>query len=143
MLKGDISNQSGVTIGFRCIDLLIKYKDTSFKDKLFNSIIGKVKRAEVEESVRSYMEHLYRNTEYNVDLIIEREDYTEDLKYLLDDLPFNRVVVIDKVSQITHRLLIGDLTLYVDDDEYRRSLINSQYAISFRQLNDYIKRRTL
>lgn len=143
MLKGDISNQSGVTIGFRCIDFLIKYKDTSFKDKLFNSIIGKVKRAEVEESVRSYMEHLYRNTEYNVDLIIERKDYTEDLKHLLDDLPFNRVVVIDKVSQITHRLLIGDLTLYVDDDEYRRSLINSQYAISFRQLNDYIKRRTL
>ena len=141
MLKGDISNQSGVTIGFRCIDFLIKYKDTSFKDKLFNSIIGKVKRAEVEESVRSYMEHLYRNTEYNVDLIIERKDYTEDLKHLLDDLPFNRVVVIDKPSQITQRLLIGDLSLYVDDDDYRRSLVNNRYAIPLSELSQYIKRQ--
>lgn len=140
MLKGDISNQAGITIGFRCIDFLVKYKDTSFKDKLLNGIIGKVKRAEVDETIRSYMEYLYRNTEYNVDLIIENKDYTSDLKQILDDLPFNRIVTIDKLSQITHRLMIGDLTLYVDDDDYRRSLINSQYAVGFKQLNEYIRR---
>ena len=88
------------------------------------------------------MEYLYRNTDYNVDLIIEKKDYTEELKRLVDDMPFNRVVLVDKLSQISTRLLVGDLSLYVDDNDYRRSLVNSQYAISFSQLNDYIRRRS-
>lgn len=141
MKGGDLSNQAGFTIGFRCVDFLVKYKESTFTDKVLNAFMGKIKRAEIDESVRSFMEHLYRNTEYNVDLIIEREDYTEELKRLVDDMPFNRVVLVDKLSQISTRLLVGDLTLYVDDDDYRRSLVNSQYAVSFAQLNDYIKRR--
>ena len=141
MRNGDLSNQSGFTIGFRCVDFLVKYKESTLTDKLMNAIVGKIKRAEIDESVRSFMEHLYRNTEYNVDLIIENKDYTEDLKRLVDNLPFNRVVLIDKLSQVSTRLLTGDLSIYVDDDDYRRSLVNSQYAISFSELNDYIKRR--
>lgn len=141
MKNGDLSNQAGYTIGFRCVDFLVKYKESTFTDKVLNAVLGKTKRAEIDESVRSFMEHLYRNTEYNVDLIIETKDYTEELKRLVDNLPFNRVVLIDKLSQVSQRLLIGDLTIYVDDDDYRRSLVNSQYAISFAQLNDYIKRR--
>lgn len=141
MKRGDLSNQAGFTIGFRCVDFLVKYKESTFPDKVLNAFLGKVNRAEIDETVRSFMEHLYRNTEYNVDLIIEKKDYTEDLKRLLDDMPFNRVVLIDKLSQISTRLLVGDLSIYVDDDDYRRSLVNSQYAISFAQLNDYIKRR--
>ena len=141
MKSGDLSNQAGFTIGFRCVDFLVKYKESTFTDKILNAVLGKTKRAEIDESVRSYMEYLYRNTDYNVDLIIEKKDYTEELKRLVDDMPFNRVVLVDKLSQISTRLLVGDLSLYVDDDDYRRSLVNSQYAISFSQLNDYIRRR--
>lgn len=141
MKSGDLSNQAGFTIGFRCVDFLVKYKESTFTDKILNAVLGKTKRAEIDESVRSYMEYLYRNTDYNVDLIIENKDYTEELKRLVDDMPFNRVVLVDKLSQISTRLLVGDLSLYVDDDDYRRSLVNSPYAISFSQLNDYIKRR--
>ena len=142
MKSGDLSNQAGFTIGFRCVDFLVKYKESTFTDKILNAVLGKTKRAEIDESVRSYMEYLYRNTDYNVDLIIEKKDYTEELKRLVDDMPFNRVVLVDKLSQISTRLLLGDLSLYVDDDDYRRSLVNSQYAISFSQLNDYIRRRS-
>ena len=141
MKRGDLSNQAGFTIGFRCVDFLVKYKESTFTDKILNAVLGKTKRAEIDESVRSFMEYLYRNTEYNVDLIIENKEYTEELKQLVDNLPFNRVVLIDKLSQVSQRLLVGDLSIYVDDDDYRRSLVNSQYAISFSQLNDYIKRR--
>ena len=141
MKSGDLSNQAGFTIGFRCVDFLVKYKESTFTDKILNAVLGKTKRAEIDESVRSYMEYLYRNTDYNVDLIIEKKDYTEELKRLVDEMPFNRVVLVDKLSQISTRLLVGDLSLYVDDDDYRRSLVNSPYAISFSQLNDYIKRR--
>ena len=142
MKSGDLSNQAGFTIGFRCVDFLVKYKESTFTDKILNAVLGKTKRAEIDESVRSYMEYLYRNTDYNVDLIIEKKDYTEELKRLVDDMPFNRVVLVDKLSQISTRLLVGDLSLYVDDDDYSRSLVNSQYAISFSQLNDYIRRRS-
>ena len=141
MKSGDLSNQAGFTIGFRCVDFLVKYKESTFTDKILNAVLGKTKRAEIDEAVRSCMEYLYRNTEYNVDLIIEKKDYTEELKRVVDDMPFNRVVLVDKLSQISTRLLVGDLSLYIDDDDYRRSLVNSQYAISFSQLNDYIRRR--
>lgn len=141
MKRGDLSNQVGFTIGFRCVDFLVQYKESTFTDKVLNAVFGKTKRAEINESVRSFMEYLYRQTEYNVDLVIENKDYTEELKQLVDNLPFNRVVLIDKLSQVSTRLLTGDLSIYVDDDDYRRSLVNSQYAISFSQLNDYIKRR--
>ena len=142
MKSGDLSNQAGFTIGFRCVDFLVKYKESTFTDRILNAVLGKTKRAEIDESVRSYMEYLYRNTDDNVDLIIEKKDYAEELKRLVDDMPFNRVVLVDKLSQISTRLLVGDLSLYVDDDDYRRSLVNSQYAISFSQLNDYIRRRS-
>lgn len=141
MKNGDLANQVSYTIGFRCVDFLIKYRESTFKDRVMNAFMGKVKRAEVFEPVRSTMEYLYRQTEYNVDLIVENKDYTQDLKLLLDDLPFNRIVLIDKPSQITQRLLIGDLTLYVDDDEYRRSLVNNKYAIPLSELSQHIKRQ--
>ena len=138
MKNGDLSNQAGVTIGFRCIDLLIIYKDEGVKNKLLNALFGKVKRAEVDEVVRSTMEYIYRNTEYNVDLVIEKKDYTKELKNLLDDMPFNRIVLIDKISQISARLLSGDLSYYIDNDDYRRSLINNRYAISFNELREIV-----
>lgn len=138
MKNGDLSNQAGVTIGFRCIDLLIIYKDGGVKNKLLNTLFGKVKRAEVDEVVRSTMEYIYRNTEYNVDLVIEKKDYTKELKNLLDDMPFNRIVLIDKISQISARLLSGDLSYYIDNDDYRRSLINNRYAMSFNELREIV-----
>lgn len=140
MKNGDLSNIAGITIGFRCVDFLIKYKENNFTDKVLNFVMGKTKRAEIDENVRSCMEHIYRNTEYNVDLIIENKDYTPELKKVLDDLPYNRVVLIEKPSQISQRLLVGDLHLYVDGDDYRLSLINDRHAIKMEQLNNYIKR---
>ena len=111
MKSGDLSNQAGFTIGFRCVDFLVKYKESTFTDKVLNAFMGKIKRAEIDETVRSFMEHLYRNTEYNVDLIIEKKDYTEELKRLVDDMPFNRVVLVDKLSQISTIILIFLLSL--------------------------------
>ena len=140
MKNGDLSNRVNYTIGFRCVDFLVKYKESTFTDKVLNAVMGKTKRAEINEPVRSYMEYLYRNSDLNVDLVIEESDYTEDLKRLIDNMPFNRVVLINKLSQVSQRLLTGDLTLYVDDDDYRRSLVNSKYAVSFEQLSVYLKR---
>lgn len=139
MKRGNLANQVSYTIGFRCVDFLIKYRTSSVKDRFLNALLGKTKRAEVDSKVRSVMEYLYRQTEYNVDLVIENADYTQDLKLLIDDLPFNRVVLVDKPSQISQRLLTGDLSFYVDDDDYRRSIINSRYAFTLSELSRHLK----
>lgn len=140
MKHGDLANTAGYVIAFRCEDNLVKYKTEGVKNKILNALVGKLSRAEIDPTYKSTMEFLYRQTEYVVDLVVLRENYTEEMKHLLDDLPFSRIVVVDRESQISQRLLVGDITLYVDDDDYRRSLVNSQYAIPLRNLNDYIRR---
>lgn len=141
MKHGELSNTVGYSFGFRCEDFLIHFKDTTLLDKAFNALFDKAKRAEVNEEVLSFMEYLYRNTEYTVDLIVDRENYTPELKKLLDEMPFNRVVLVDKPSQITTRLMIGDLTYYVDDSAERRSLVNSPHTRTLRELAQEIKRK--
>ena len=49
MRGGDLSNQAGFTIGFRCVDFLVKYKESTFTDKVLNAFMGKIKRAEIDE----------------------------------------------------------------------------------------------
>ena len=142
MKHGDLSNTAGYVVAFRCEDNLVKYKTEGVKNKILNALVGKVARAEIDPLYKSTMEFLYRQTEYVVDLVVLRENYTEEMKHVLEDLPFSRIVVVDKESQISQRLLMGDITLYVDEDDYRRSLINSQYAIPLSKLNSYIKRRS-
>lgn len=141
MKHGELSNTVGYSFGFRCEDFLIHFKDTTLLDKAFNALFDKAKRAEVNEEVLSFMEYLYRNTEYTVDLVVDRENYTPELKKLLDDMPFNRVVLVDKPSQITTRLMIGDLTYYVDDSAERRSLVNSPHTRTLHELAQEIKRK--
>ena len=141
MKHGELSNTVGYSFGFRCEDFLIHFKDTTLLDKVFNALFDKAKRAEVNEEVLSFMEYLYRNTEYTVDLIVDRENYTPELKKLLDEMPFNRVVLVDKPSQITTRLMIGDLTYYVDDSAERRSLVNSPHTRTLSELAQEIKRK--
>lgn len=139
MMHGDISNYVRATFGFMCEDFLIVYKDNTVKDKVLNFIVGKTKRAEVNDLVRNTMEYIYRQTEYNVDLLVNEDKYQE-LKPIIADLPFNRVVLYNKYSQITSRLLTGDLTYVIDGDDYRRSLLNSHYAITMEELDCILKR---
>lgn len=141
MKHGELSNTVGYSFGFRCEDFLIHFKESTLLDKAFNALFDKARRAEVNEEVLSFMEYLYRNTEYTVDLVVDRENYTPELKKLLDDMPFNRVVLVDKLSQITTRLMIGDLTYYVDDSDERRSLVNSPHTRTLRELAQEIKRK--
>lgn len=141
MRHGDISNHVNVSFGIMCEDTLIHFKDTTLKDKILNKIVGKTKRLEIDETVRSSMEYIYRNTEYTVDLLV-KDTNLFNLRKVLDDLPYNRIVVYSKLSQITSRLLTGDLSYVVDNNDERRSQLNSIYAITLNDLSCMIKRGT-
>lgn len=140
MLNNDMSNEVAYSFGFRCEDFLIHFKDTTLIDKALNTLFDKASRAEVDEEVSSFMEYIYRNTPYTVDLIVDRDNYTPAMKTLLSDLPFNRVVLVDKPSQITSRLMVGDLTYYVDDNAERRSLVNSPHAKTLKELTQELRK---
>lgn len=139
MLHGDISNHVKATFGFMCENFIVEYKDNKLTDKVLNALIGKTKRATINPIAVGLMEKIYRQTEYNVDLIINEKNYTSDLKGILEDLPFNRIVLYNKISQVSSRLLTGDLTYVIDDDTYRRGLINSRNALSLKDFSSMLK----
>lgn len=139
MLHGDLSNRVKATFGFMCEDFLIKYRDNTLADKFMNTLFGKTKRAEIDPLVVSSMEYTYRQTEYNVDLIVKEDSYTNGLKDIIKDLPFCRVVLYNKYSQITSRLLTGDLTYVVDNVESRMGLLNNSHVITLAQFNNIVR----
>lgn len=142
MRHGDISNQQNFIIGIRCENCLLKYKEGSVKDSLLNFILGKNNRAEIDESVLGLMTYIYRRTEYVVDLVVDEENYTPQLQQLLDEYPFNRVVLVHRnISEITTRLNTGDLSYYVDSDIMRLESVNSKYAVTVDRFNEILRRK--
>ena len=140
MLHGDISNQYGYCIAFRCEDFLIKFKDETLTDRFFNIIKGKYNRAEIDEKVYNVMERLYKYTNYNVALVVETKTYKDSkFKELIDNLPYNSIILIDKPSQLAQRVLLGEVTYYIDDDPERRSIISSKFSYPLSELSKIIK----
>lgn len=139
MLHGDLSNSVRASFGFMLSDFVLEYKDTKVTDKILNAVFGKAKRAELNKRAIHSMEYIYRQTEYNVDLLIQEDEYTQDIKSIIEDLPFCRVVLYNKYSQITSRLLTGDLTYVVDKDPYRMGLMNHSHVISLDTLDNLLR----
>ena len=138
MQHNDISNVAGVVIAFRYEDTLAVPKKGVVNKVM--SVFG-VENVDLDQSVLHAMEHIYRDTPYSCDLVILEENYNDRTKKVLESVPYSRVVVIQKDVQVTQRLKMGDLDLYVDNNEYRRSTINSEYAIPLRDLTKYMSRR--
>lgn len=144
MLHGDISNQRSFVIGIRCEDCLLKFKNKSVKDKILNVVKGKVHNAEINKQVLSLMRYIYEDTEYTVCLIVDKKNYTEELKQFLDDtnIPYNQIgLVITSINEIGMMLNTGELTVYVDLDYNRIAMINSKYAVDLDTINAQIRRK--
>lgn len=140
MLHGNISNHYGYCIAFRCDDFLIKCKEDTLKDKILNTFSNKYKRAEIDKRVYSVMEYLYRNTEYTVALVVDPITYSDKVfKELIDNIPFNNILLISKPSQLAQKILLGEVTYYVDDDPARRELVSAKYSVPISDLSKYIK----
>ena len=142
MLHGDISNQRDFVIGFRCENSLLKYKDETLKDKAMNMMVGKTKRAEVDQKVYSLMNYIYWNTPYTVMLVIDEENYTKEAQDFLADFPFNQVAtVLKNISEVTMMLNTGELTYFVSEDILDRKSVNSRYAVDVDTFNTILTRR--
>ena len=138
MKHGDLSNVVGYTFGFRVDDFLVQTREDSTIDKVANLIKGKYRRAQLNEDVARMLEYIYRRTEFTADLVADETLYPK-MRHLIEELPFNRVILINKPSHITSRLLVGDITYYVDDDKDRLSLINSSYAVTLAEAHTILR----
>lgn len=144
MKHGDISNQRSFVIGVRCEDCLLKFKNRGVKDKFLNLLKGKAHNAEVDKEVLSIMRYIYENTDYTVSLIVDKENYTDELKDVLDEMnvPYNQVgLVLTSISEVTMMLNTGELSIYIDSCYNRRALVNSQYAVDVGDFNTMLRRK--
>lgn len=144
MKHGDISNQRDFVIGIRCEDCLLNFKNNGVKDKIMNVLKGKAHNAEVNLKVLSIMRYIYENTSYTVSLIVDRQNYTDELKDALEELniPYNQVgLVLNSINEVTTMLNTGELSIYVDTMYNRLSTVNSQWAVDVDTFNETLRRK--
>lgn len=141
MKHGDISNTQSFVIGVRCEDTLLLPKESTLFNRVANLFHNKYESAEINKEVSSLMRYIFWETEMTVVLVVNKENYTDKLLKHLDDIPYAQVKnVITNVSEITRMLLNGELTYFITNDSIEKSLVNSQYAMSFGDFNTLLKR---
>ena len=140
MKNGDISNQRSFAFGFRCEGSLLQYQEDGLKNKVLNLFSGKTHRAKVNETILSIMNYLYWNTEYTVMLVIDDENFTDEAKEFLEEFPYNQVVNVKSISQVTMMLNTGEMNYYIDDNDQSRYKVQSKYAITSQEFNTLLKR---
>lgn len=138
MKNNDLANTVSYTFGFRVEDFLVKFPEPTFPNRVASLLVSKYKRAKLNENVVNLMDFIYRQTEFSSDIVVEESVYSK-LYSLLKDVPFNRVIFVSKPSHVAGRLLVNDITYYVDDDEDRLGLINSPYAVTLSEVSQIIR----
>ena len=138
MKHGDISNQQNFSVAVRIEDTLMKKgcnKITGIVDKLFHTDLS----YSVDNSVLGMVQYIYRRTDYTVLLVVDQKSHINTSDFM-ELFPFD-IMSIENESEISMKLLTGDITYYVDDDDYRRSLVNNKYAVSFNEFNNILRRK--
>lgn len=140
MKHGDISNQSSFIIGVRCDDTLFKSKGNpllNVVDKILKNGVSQ----EVDGSVLRLVQYIYRRTDYTVILICDKRELSDSTIEKLKELfPFE-VRYVEGIPEISRDLMTGDLSYYVDDNDYRRGLVNSEYAVDTNKFNTILRRK--
>ena len=138
MKHGDISNQQNFIMAVRVEDTLLKKKGnkiTGIVDMLFHTDLS----YSIDDDVLSLVQYIYRRTDYTVLLVVDKNAHISTSDFM-ELFPF-AILSIDNESEISMKLLTGDITYYIDDDDYRRSLVNNKYAVSYEEFNTILKRK--
>ena len=138
MKHGDISNQQNFIVAVRLEDTLLKKrgnKITGIVDMLFHTDLS----YSIDDDVLSLVQYIYRRTDYTVLLVVDKNAHISTSDFM-ELFPF-AILAIDNESEISMKLLTGDITYYIDDDDYRRSLVNNKYAVSYEEFNTILKRK--
>lgn len=144
MINGDISNRKAPSMLYRVEDFLVKYRETTTIDKVLNKLIGKHKRAELNEDVVFSIETVFRLTDFTVGLVCMQEDWVKLPKDLRDiiimGMPIADLHLVSDYWDISNLLNSGQYAFYVDDNLENHSLVGHNRCITLKQLNSIAKK---
>lgn len=144
MLNNNISNRKAPSILFRVEDFLVKYRETTTIDKILNKLIGKHKRAELNEEVVDAIDKLFRVTDFTVGLVCFQSDWNKlpkDLREIITlGMPVADVHLVHDNLAIEHLLQSGKYLFYVDDNLDNHTLVGWNRCFTLSQLNTVIKK---
>ena len=138
MKHGDISNQQNFIVAVRLEDTLLKKrgnKITGIVDMLFHTDLS----YSIDDDVLSLVQYIYRRTDYTVLLVVDKNAHISTSDFM-ELFPF-AILAIDNESEISMKLLTGDITYYIDDDDYRKRNVNNKYAVSYEEFNTILRRK--
>lgn len=109
MKHGNLSYKMMYSIAFKFENFIAKENKNLFNRLFQNKYV-------FNKDVIDEMRYLYLNTDYSIDIVClpKNKDY---ILHNCLDLPFNRIIEETKLSAIGSRILIGDISYYVDNDK--------------------------
>lgn len=146
MLHGNISNEVEGSIAFRVDGFLFREKKKSFFQYLTN---GSTRVAfEIDNTVRKAINSVYFYTPHTVDLVCKlygahEERFKEELEELLDayDIPYGRIFIVKKDTEILNLLTSAYFQYYIDDVDEHIEQVSSEYCMDISTLYSMIARR--
>ena len=144
MIHGDISNRKAPSMLFRVEDFLVKYRETTTLDKVLNKLIGKHKRAELNEDVCYAIDSIFRTTDFTVGVACIQSDWTKLPKDLRDiiliGLPIADVHLVNDVNDIRILMNSGQYAFYVDDNSENHALVGHNRCVTLNQIMTIAKK---
>lgn len=140
MFRGDISNHQSFSIGVRCENTLFDLESMSKFKKVISRVKSPILLAEMNEDVLGLLNHIYWETEYTVSLVIDDSHYTDKVAEMLDNLPYNSIINVRNISEVTMLLNTGSLSYFVTNDKIDKQTVNSRYAVTVQEFNTILKR---
>ena len=139
MLGNDISNRKAPSMLFRVEDFLVEYRETTTIDKVMNKIIGKHKRAELNEEVCDTIDLIFRQTDFSVGLVCMKQDwgkFPKDMRdIIIQGLPVSDIHLVQDALDIDRLLNTGEYAFYVDDNLENHSLVGHNRCVTLKQIN--------
>lgn len=138
MLNNNLSNKVPPCFAFRVEDfVMIKKSD----NKIVSSMLKFANKDYVlNQQVMTVLYHIFKHTDYSVELIVSQDFYNRFHEVILQEIPFNRVIYSNKPVEIAIKLNTNEIDYYVDSDLERKSQIGHQRCIDLAVVWHLIKK---
>lgn len=141
MKYNDLSNRGCPVIALRVEDTLIDIKKSSNILESFMNRLSPFLNATVNKSAYKTIMHLFRNTDYTVDLIVDKK-YLKDrhLLNIINNMPYNNLVGIKNNTEIEGKILNEEYLYYVDNNYTSTNLpiYKTKGVVSLNSLNNML-----
>ena len=142
MKHGDISNHvSSLNIGVRLNDFLVDPKRMNFVRKVWSKFGGKISTKAIDSVVARSVENIYYRTSFTIDLVYVGKSEGELTKYteIVQDVPYNRVHLVEDLYGVERLLYCGVLSYYVTTPLDIEQM-SGEHAYTIERFNSMLKK---